>query len=252
MESPSAALMLYTVRDVLGLDWAGTLKRVAEMGYEVVELAAALPPTAAEMKSMLDDAGLQACGVHAPLAKLELSLPEWIDFALAVGCKELVCSSMPEERCQTKDGWLKGAQLLDGIGARCRAGGLGFSYHNHNFEFEEFDGQCALDILYENTNPENLHAQIDTYWVQYAGRDPVQYIRKYAGRQRILHVKDMAADAERSFAEVGSGVLDWSAIDQAARDAGVEFYSVEQDRCWSQDPMQSAATSLQFLRQLLG
>ena len=251
MTTPSVALMLYTVRDILGKDWAGTLKRVAEMGYKVVELAAAMPPAAGEMKTLLDDAGLEACGVHAPLPRLESSLPEWIDFGRTVGLKELVCASMPEDRRKTKEDWLKAAELLDGIGARCRAEGLGFSYHNHNFEFEEFDGQYGLDILYGNTDPENVHAQIDTYWVQYAGKDPAEYIRKYAGRQRILHVKDMADDAERSFAEVGSGILDWPAIHRAAQDAGVEFYSVEEDRC-PRDPMECAATSLRFLRKLLG
>ena len=253
MAQPYIALQLYTVRDEVGKDYAGTLKKVKEIGYDHVEVSTARPPAAAELKAMLDDAGLSACSIHAPMAGLESDLAKWIDFAQAVGIKELICPYMPEEYRQTKEGWLKVAGLMNGIGARCREAGLGLSYHNHSFEFQKFDGRCALDLFYENTEPENVHAQIDTYWVQHGGEDPVAYIRKCAGRMPILHVKDMADDQDRSFVEIGKGILDWPAIDQAAREAGVECYCVEQDRCWQdQDPIASSTTSLRFLRGLLG
>ncbi len=109
----------------------------------------------------------------------------------------------------------------------------------------------ALDLLYENTSPESLYAELDTYWVQHGGADPTEYIRKLSGRISILHVKDMADDEERSFAPVGSGILDWPAIHAASQEAGVDYYCVEQDRCQG-DSLDCARQSRKFLSGLLG
>jgi sugar phosphate isomerase/epimerase len=143
------------------------------------------------------------------------------------------------------------AGILDGIGAACSEKGMRLSYHNHSFEFVKFDGEYALDMLYANTSPENVLAEIDTYWVQHGGEDPAAYIRKYSGRGPILHVKDMADDEKKSFAEIGNGILDWHAIREASQQSGVEVYCVEQDVCPG-DPLDSARISFQFMQKLVG
>ena len=130
---------------------------------------------------------------------------------------------------------------------------LGFVilYHNHAFEFEDkVDGQYGLDYLFDTIPETDIQAELDTYWVQVGGEDPVAYINKYAGRLPRLHIKDRApapADEECPFAEVGHGILDWDGIFAAAPAADVEWYVVEQDRC-ARSPLESARMSLEYLR----
>jgi sugar phosphate isomerase/epimerase len=251
MASIPVALQLYTVRDQLAQDWPGTLNKVKEIGYDVVQLTGSLPYDAEQTKAILDDIGLTVAGIHIDLRELETNLDHWIGFCKTVGTVDLVCPYLPDDRRQTKDDWLTLAGILDEIGMNCREQDMRLSYHNHSFEFVQFDGVYALDMLYANTSPENVLAEIDTYWVQHGGEDPAAYIRKYAGRGPILHIKDMADDEKRSFAEIGNGILDWEAIHQASLESGVEVYCVEQDRC-AGDPIDSARISFEFMQKLIG
>ena len=251
MSDPAIALQLYTVRDVLKEDYVGGLKQVKGIGYDAVELAGGMPYDGPRAKEILDDIGLRAVAMHVDLRELEGNLQKWIDFSSALGTHDLICPYLPEERRKTREDWLALASLLDRIGAACREQGKRLSYHNHSFEFVDLDGQYALDLLYERTSAHNLYAELDTYWVKHGGEDPVAYVRKYAGRIPILHVKDMAGDEGRSFAEVGSGILDWPAIHRASLQAGVEWYCVEQDVC-QRPSMESARLSLQYIAQLVG
>lgn len=251
MSDIPVALQLYTVRDALAQDYPGTLEKVKQIGYDVVQLTGQMPYDGPEMARLLDGIGLAVAGIHVGLDALEEKADYWADFARTVGTQDLVVPYLPEELRRTREDWLAMAARLDALGASFGRQGIRLSYHNHNFEFIQFGGVYALDLLYENSSPENLRAEIDTYWVQYGGADPVEYIRKYPGRQPILHLKDMASDEERSFAEIGRGILDWKAITAAAAEAGVEMFCVEQDRC-SGDPVESARISRDYLKELLG
>jgi sugar phosphate isomerase/epimerase len=243
------ALQLYTVRDHIKEDYAGTLRAVKEIGYDFVE-ALPGPDSGEEMRRMYDDAGLSIVGMHVALNLLEGDLDRWIGYAKAVGGADLVCPWLPENRRKTREDWLATAAVLEGLGARCTEAGLRLAYHNHNFEFTRFDGKYALDLLYENTTPENVCCELDTYWIKHGGADPAEYIRKLAGRGPLLHIKDMAADENRSFAEVGRGILDWPGIREAALESGVECCVVEQDRC-AGDSFDSARISCEFATGLL-
>ena len=251
MGKPVLGLQVYTVRDSLSADFAGTLRRVREVGYDAVELCGTGPYTGAEVKRLCDDLGLRVAGMHVGLDALEHDLSGCIATARDLGMENLVCPGLPEDRRKTRDDWLNSAKALDALGRKCRAQGVYLSYHNHSVEFVRLGGVYALDVLFENSSPQNLCSEIDTYWVKHGGAEPVAYIKKYAGRIKILHCKDMAADKDRSFAEVGNGVLDWQAIHAAALQAGVEWYCVEQDVCPG-DPMESARLSAQFMRSKLG
>jgi sugar phosphate isomerase/epimerase len=249
MAQIQVALQVYTVRELLKNDYVGTLKKVRDIGYEVVELAGSGPFDAPGMRKALDDVGLSATGIHVALEQLETNLLHWLEFCRVVGIPNLVCPWLPQARRQTKEDWLGVAASLEKLGARCKEEGLRLLYHNHNFEFVRVDGSYALDLIYAKTAADHVYAEIDTYWVQHGGADPVAYVRKYARRLPILHVKDMAADEKRSFAEVGRGILDWPAIHKASLKAGVEVYCVEQDICPG-DPLESARISYEFLQQL--
>jgi len=251
MASIPIALQLYTVRDHLKEDYVGTLKKVKEIGYDIVQPTGDIPYDGPELRRIHDDIGLTAVGPHIGLDALESDLNRWIDFTRAIGSNDLVCPYLPEERRRTRSDWLAVARLLDELGARCKEQGVRLSYHNHSFEFVKFDDEYALDLLYANSSPDHLYAEIDTYWVKHGGEDPAAYVRKYAGRLPLLHVKDMADDEERSFAEIGNGILDWDAIHAASLESGVECYCVEQDRCPG-DSLDSARISLEFLKRLTG
>ncbi len=119
-------------------------------------------------------------------------------------------------------------------------------------EFAKAGGKTWLEIIYDKTDPKNLQAELDTYWVQAGGGDPAEWIRKYAGRLSVLHIKDMiiASGDQQRFAEIGEGNLNWPAILAAAKDAGVEWYCVEQDDCYDSDPFDALKISLENLHQM--
>ncbi len=247
MSTIPVALQLYTVRDDVERDLEGTLRQVAEIGYAGVEFAGYADRKAAELKSLLAELNLRPAGGHVPIDQLESDLDRVIEFALELGNPYIVCPWIPEERREEKSDWLAIAQLFNSVGEKCKQNGLTFCYHNHSFEFEKFGDTYALDLLFGATKLQLVKAELDTYWIKHGGADPVEYLRCYAGRCPLLHIKDMADDEERSFAEVGEGILDWSAIFDAAEAGGLDWYIVEQDTC-SGPPLESARLSFENLR----
>ncbi|HHE72903.1 MAG TPA: sugar phosphate isomerase/epimerase, partial [Chloroflexi bacterium] len=175
-------------------------------------------------------------------------LGRWIDFARAIGCNDLVCPYMPEDRRRTREDWLAVARLLDELGARCKEQGVRLSYHNHSFEFVRFGRRTGLDIIYEESDPRYLKAELDTYWVQHGGGDVIAWIRKLKDRMPVIHLKDMVIyEGQQTMAEVGEGNLNWPGILEACEEAGVRWYAVEQDRCL-RDPFESLRISYLNLR----
>jgi len=242
-------LQLYTVRDLLARDFVGTLTEIADVGYTCVELADHGNLPAGRLKQVLDDVGLTPISDHCPIERLESDIRRAIDDALILGVKYLACPYLPAEYRKDEAGWRRCAELLDEAGRQCNSGGLQLCYHNHSFEFVRIDDRYALDLLYSQTDPDHLQAELDIYWVQHGGADPVAYLNKLAGRCPLVHLKDMADNADRSFAAVGEGILDFPAIIAAAEDAGSVWGIVEQDVCPA-DPMESIATSLMNLKKM--
>ena len=161
------------------------------------------------------------------------------------------------------------------VGKALSAGGIRLLYHNHDFEFEKYEGKYLLDWLYESVPADILETELDTCWVKYAGEDPTAYLRKYTGRSPIVHLKDFVCkrlnagaayaliDEEGNakkqptreengfeFRPVGSGMQDFPAILAAAEDAGTEYVIVEQDESPTMPPMESAAASREYLKSL--
>lgn len=242
---PRVALQLYTVREDLHRDFAGTLRAVAAIGYPAVQLAGYGGLSAGDLKRLLRATGLAVAGSHVGLERLEEHLDDEIAYNLEIENRDLIVPYLPESRRQTLEDYRRVADLLNRLGARCQARGARLSYHNHAFEFQRFDGRPALDLLLEWTDPALVFFEPDVYWIARAGEDPVAYLRRYAGRCPLVHLKDMAPDG--SFAEVGEGTLDFPAIFTAAEAGGTEWYVVEQDRC-ARPPLESVRLSLEHLR----
>lgn len=256
MNDPRVAMILYTVREPARRDLQGTLKQVRDAGFEHVQWSGMPPMPAEEIRAALDAAGLKAIAAHCAIEPFEQNFDQEVTFWKTVGACDVAPGGMMKDCTGTLDAWRRGAARLDAIGARLREVGMRLSYHNHDREFQRLPGddRCLLDILYDSTQPENLYAELDTCWVQAGGADPAAYIRKYAGRCPIIHVKDMKADRDARgrpiFSPLGEGVLDWEEIFDAAREARVEWCVYEQDTCEG-DLFEAVRTSYRFLQQHL-
>jgi sugar phosphate isomerase/epimerase len=242
------ALQLYTVRDDEERDFAGTLRRVAEIGYTAVEFNSYGGMSAPDLKALVESLGLQPVSTHIGLDILERDPSSAMAYARDLGCSHVVCPFLPQDRRGDAAAYRALAGILTRAGARAREFGLTFAYHNHAFEFEQVDGRYALDVLFEAADPELVKSEFDVYWAQYGGVDPAAYIRKLGRRCALLHLKDMAPGPDRAFAEIGEGILDMDAIVAAGQEVGVAWYIVEQDRTFGRTPLEAIRLSLQNIR----
>lgn len=235
-------LQLYSLKDECARDFAATLENVARMGYSAVEFAGYGGLTGQALKKLLEDNQLQAWGAHVGLDRLNTALDQEIEINLAVGSRCLVC---PYAEMKTRDDALRLADALNEANRKIAPLGMKLGYHNHAHEFATDGGKYLLDILFEQLD-QSVFAELDVFWVAYAGVDPVAYIQKYAGRQQLIHLKELAANG-RDNPEIGSGKLDFTAIINAAREAGVNRFIVEQEE-YTCPPLQSCKKSLDALK----
>jgi sugar phosphate isomerase/epimerase len=242
------AVQMYTLRDQVANDIVGALRAVAELGYGAVELHTLGGLSTADLRAELDTLGLRVAGMHIGLDRLEHQLDAAIADMQALGSTNIICPWLPPDRRGSAEGYRELALLLNKIGRACLAQGLQLSYHNHDFEFQRFGEQTGYDILFGAADPTLVKAELDVYWVAFAGLDPVEVIRGMGSRVPLVHLKDMAAGS-RAFAEVGHGTLDFPAILAACDEVGVEWLIVEQDRC-ERPPLESIGMSLAYLRSL--
>lgn len=240
------AVQMYTLRDEMAKDFKGTLEKVAEIGYKGVEFAGYGNLSAAQMKTELDRLGLAAAGSHVGLDLLKEKLEETLEYNLEIGNKYIIC---PWAKGESKQDYLDLALFLNRTGEKCKAKGLELGYHNHAHEFQVFDGEYALDMIFKNTDPELVKMELDTYWVQYAGIEPVGYLKKYAGRCPLVHQKDMEAGEGKGFTEVGNGIMDIKALHKAAVEIGAQWFIVEQDKC-NRPQLESVTISFNNLKQM--
>ncbi len=224
-------LQLYTLRDDMEKDFAGTLRKVADIGYAAVELAGYGGLSMRELSGLLADNHLQVAGSHIGLDALESDLHKVIDENLSLGNSYIVVPYLAEERRRTADDWKTVAEIMNRIGETLQTAGMTLCYHNHDFEFKPLpDGQLGEDVLLENTDPLFVKIEADAYWILKAGQDPVAFVKKHTGRVPIIHLKDRDL-TDGSFAPVGTGDLPLDALIAAASEIGTHYLLVEQDIC---------------------
>jgi sugar phosphate isomerase/epimerase len=242
------ALQLYSVRDHTVKDMAGTLRQLAAMGYQGVELAGYGNLTREQLKDVIDETALEVVAAHANLQRLQNEIDDIVAESDVFGNRYVVLGSVPTELRGSAANWKEAAKTLTDIGEKLHQNNLQFCYHNHAFEFEEeYDGEYGLDVLFAHSDPRFVQSELDSYWVKKGGQEPVNYIEKYAGRIPLLHIKDMGTNGD--FAEIGAGTFDWPAIFAAAEANGVKHYIVEQDTCPG-DSMDSVKLSIENLRKM--
>src|SRR5207302_393780 len=220
----------------------GTLRAVAEMGYEGVELFDLHGHEALEVRSWLDELGLDACSRHAPLDALESRLAKGAEEAGVLGWRRVSVNWLPPD--SLGDPELPGR--LGRAAAAARELGLELGFHNHDAELRPLpSGVTFLELV-----PEELFLELDLGWIWVAGVDPVDLLGRTRGRCPLVHVKDFRSRDGREFCAVGDGAVGYERVLPAALDAGVEWLLIEQDE--SDAPLEDARRSLAAVREMLG
>ncbi len=226
-------LELYSVRDELAKDLLGTLRRVAGMGYQVVEFYAPYAEwttaQAREVRALLDELDITCRSTHNPPRSLEASgIDRAIELNQILGSKTIVQASAP--RAGTVDAWKAVCETFTAAAEKLRPLGMAAGFHNHASEWQPVEGQRPMDVLAANT-PQDFVLQLDAGTCVEAGADPVAWIRANPGRIQSIHCKDWGAGERRGYSVAfGDGDVPWKDIFDAAESVGgVAYYLIEQE-----------------------
>lgn len=234
MKTIPVALELYSVRNEMKEDVAGTLHAVSEMGYTGVEFAGMHSKSAKELRSILDGEGLICCGSHTPLALMEDDkLAETIEFNQILGNNKLIVPGIPAELRKTRADWLKLADHFNALADKLAPHRMVTGYHNHHVEFALLEGETPWDTFFGNTKA-SVIMQLDNGNAMLGGGDPVAILKQYPGRAATVHLKPFTHVADKTDHEaafrpiIGDDNVHWSEFFQACETVGgTEWYIVE-------------------------
>ncbi len=222
---PTLALQLHSLRREAAIDAEGTVRQVSSLGFDGVEIVRDYGWTAAQWQRVLAETGLTVVAAHVPLETLEDDLAAVLTFYRALGTRRLVVTALPRAP-QTAYRYHDGARRLNVVGRRLAEAGFILAYHNHDFEFQWIEDALAartgLEVLLDETDPACVGFEFDAYWLEFAGRNAVDFIERYAERLRLVHAKDLRK-RDRREVPVGQGDVDFRALLPlcAARDCPV-------------------------------
>ena len=263
------AIQLYSVRHEMKNDFGGTLKKIKTMGYDGVEFAGLFDHTPDEVKAMCAEIGLTPLCAHVNIREMIEDADATFAKYAAIGMHYVAIPSLPTEMRPGTDGFAETIDLIAKLGKEAKKYGIQLLYHNHDFEFVKIDGEYGLDILYREVDADTLQTELDVCWVNVGGEIPADFIRKYAGRCPIVHLKDFfgeksenmyeligektvaapARPANFEFRPVGHGKQDMPAILKAAAQSGAAWVVVEQDSpSMGLDELACAKASIDYLK----
>lgn len=245
-------LQLFSVWKEADKDFLGTVKKVADLGYKGIQFAGFNNTPANALKEVMDDKGIISAGAHVGIKQLLCEeLEKTFQYHDTIGNHLIICPALPKEMRQTADDYKKTAEKLNQIGEACQKAGFTFGYHNHEFEFNEFDGETGFDLLFENTDPELVKVELDCFWATYVDHDPLEIIKKYKDRVISLHIKDMKiVNGEKIGTEVGNGQLDFETLIKVSKGFGVQWFTVEQEE-FEIDPFEALKINAINLRKMV-
>ena len=267
-------IQVYNLRDLLENtpeNFRSVMQQVKDLGYEGVELAGTYGLSPEEIRDTLREVGLVPVSAHVPFDEMEADIEKVVRDYKTIGCKYIAVPYLPEE---LRPGTEKYAYVLDSIrkfADYSTAHGLPMLYHNHDFEFYKMpDGEYAFDYMYRTIPQEILGVEPDTCWIKVAGEDPAQYLRKYADRCHVIHIKDFykegktarmykllgveeeetaaADDGVFEFRPLGEGMQNWEEILAAAEETAAEWLIVEQDEHNGIGAIEAARRSMEYLK----
>jgi len=228
----------WTVREMLAKDFAGTLRQIAGLGYQAVEMCS--PPgyvssgfgplaslKAPEMRRIIASAGLKCESCHYSFQELKENLAERMGFAQELGLKQMIASGFWLKSGAKLADWLRACDELNKIGERTKKEGLQLGFHNHHFEFEKLEGTLIYEAILGRLDPELIKMQFQVAVVN-VGYEAATYFTKYPGRFISIHLSDWSS-AEKKSVPIGQGIVDWKKLFAAAKIGGVKNYFVEMD-----------------------
>jgi len=253
-------LQLYTIRDAMAADAAGSLQKMADMGYKFVEMASysngqfyGMAPK--EFQKMVEDTGMKIVSSHTSVEAEGIttaSAQQMADAHAEIGVEYCV-QPWIEEKDRNVETYKKMIAEWNKVGEIMKNVGIQFGYHNHNFEFLPTDGMVPYyDIFLKEMDADLITMELDCYWATKAGQDPVEMFNKYPGRFQLLHFKDMAAEVSEPFytvdkddiTSVGAGLIDFKRIYEAREKAGMKYMFVEDDNQGNGKPFEAIKTSI--------
>ena len=275
MKKYNIGIQMYSVRDLLAKDFVGTLGAVKNIGYDYVEFAGYYGGyTGAQLKKLLDDNGLFSVSVHQNIdGFLENGIREF-DFFAAYGVKYVAIPWYESSLLPGSDAWKETRERFIRVGEMAKECGMELLYHNHDFEFVKLDSEYKYDIMFRELQG-YVNPQPDVCWICYGGADPAAYVRKYADRIHVVHLKDFTCDKlgggpvyaligqEQSreeslvsnnfnFRPLGDGQNDLPAILAACEQTPAEYLIVEQDGFTDIEPLAAMKKSREYLKETFG
>lgn len=246
-------LIVNVIEAELKKDWQGTLRAVAEMGYNNLEFSNYFGDSREQFKKFMKEIGLKPLSGGSSLGQMKKEdvLQKMIDDALYLEKKYLICywPWMDSGDNKKLDDFKKAAEEMNKLGEQVNKAGLRFAFHNHDKEFVGVEGyQWGYEVFLKETDPAKVAMLLDLYWITKGGGDPVQLLKQYPNRFELFHVKDMDKTAERSFTCPGYGIIDFKTIFAEAKKAGVKHYIVEIDK--APNPMECIRDSYTYLKNL--
>jgi len=239
-------IQLYTLRDVIFKDVQGTLKQVADFGYQELELfgyndGKVFGKPVTEFAKMVSDLGMKITSGHygtglvsmpnrpATVGTLVNQWEKAASDAKILGQEYMVIAFLQKDERKTLDDYKKVCELINKSAEICANYGIRIGYHNHDFEFEPIDGQIPYDLMLKELDPKSVSMELDLFWTTYANHDPLKLFAAHPGRFEQWHVKDMRKDDRKLNADVGTGTIDFKAIFAKAREAGFKHFYIEHD-----------------------
>ena len=272
MSKLSVLLQVYSVREDAQRDFAGTLAKIKAIGYDGVELAGLYGQAPEAVRDAVTGAGLTAVSAHVPYPELAGDTEKTVKAYATIGCEFIAVPYLTEDLRPGGGEFEHVVKEIGRIGECCKKHGIQLLYHNHDFEFAKMpDDRFALDYIYDTVPAELLQTEIDTCWVNVAGMEPAAYVRKYAGRAPVVHLKDfykegrpanmyelIGMDLEKKesagkfeFRPIGLGMQVMPELLEASEAAGARYVVVEQDASVGRTPMEAVTISRKYLA-LLG
>lgn len=216
--------------DALKADWKGTLKKAVEFGFTEIEGGSNYASSPKEFTSYCKEIGIKLIAGGIDFNADDDQLKKAFDDLNEMGVEYAVVywpwytgGPFLLEDCK------KSVEMLNKLGPKVNQNGLELLWHNHNKEFTGMEDGLPFDYLMKNTDPKTVNCEMDIYWVKKGGGDPLEMLKKYPGRVKILHVKDMAPGPEQDFICPGSGIIDFGPIFKEAQKQGIMHYIVERD-----------------------
>ena len=245
-------LQLYSLRDDARRDVERTLADIAAAGYDDVELLGSFNNfgvAPARLRTILDRLGLRAPSTHVGGSALD-DLDRQLDDARTLGHEYVVVASLPIRGTPTLDDYRRWADRLNDAGRRARTRDVWIGFHNHAGDFTLVDGAVPYDLLVERTDPSVVRMQLDTGNLAMAGRDPLDYIRRFGARYWSFHVKDVPRLGATNDTELGKGVLDFRRLLASIADVDHKLMFVEQETYPFGTPLESVRHDYAYISAL--